>query len=43
MESMEVMLRGNLTKIEGELLEVMKEESSIVALSYVRRNTYQDN
>ena len=43
MESMEVMLRGNLTKIEGQLLEVMKEENPIVALSNVRRNTYQGN
>ena len=40
---MEAILLESLTKIEGELLEVMKEESSIVALSYVRRNTYQDN
>ena len=40
---MEVMLRGNLTKIEGQLLEVMKEEKSIVALSNVRENTYQGN
>ena len=43
MESMKVMLQGNLTKIEGQLLEVMKEESSIVALSNTRGNTYQDN
>ena len=40
---MEVMLRENLTEIEGQLLEVMKEESSIVALSNVRENTYQGN
>ena len=35
MESMEVMLRGNLAEIEGQLLEVMKKKSSIVALSNV--------
>ena len=40
---MEVMLRGNLAKIEGQLLEIMKEENSIVALSNVRENTYQGN
>ena len=34
---------GNLTKIEGHLLEVMKEESPIVALSNVRENIYQGN
>ena len=43
MESMEVMLRGNLTEIESQLLEVMKEKSPIVALSNVRENTYQGN
>ena len=43
MESMEVMLRGNLAKIEGQLLEIMKEENSIVALSNVQGNTYQGN
>ena len=32
MESMEVMLQENLTEIESQLLEVMKEESSIIAL-----------
>ena len=40
---MKVMLRENLTEIEGQLLEVMKEEDSIVALTNVRGNTYQDN
>ena len=40
---MEVMLWENLTEIEGQLLEVMKEERSIVALSNIRGNTYQDN
>ena len=40
---MEVMLRKNLVEIEGQLLEVMKEENSIVALSNVRGNTYQVN
>ena len=43
MKSMEVMLQGNLTEIEGQLLKVMKEESSIVILSNVRGNTYQAN
>ena len=43
MESMEVMLRGNLEEIEGQLLEVMKEESPIVAFSNVRGSTYQGN
>ena len=43
MESMEVMLRENLTEIEGQLLEIMKEESPIVALSNLRGNTYQVN
>ena len=43
MESMEVMLRKNLTEIEGQLLEVMKEEIPVVALSNVRENTYQGN
>ena len=32
---MEVMMRENLVEIKGQLLEVMKEESSIVALSNV--------
>ena len=40
---MKVMLRGNLTEIESQLLEIMKEESLIVALSNVRENTYQGN
>ena len=35
---MEVMLRENLVKIEGQLLEVMKEESPIIALSNIRGN-----
>ena len=39
---MEVMLWESLTEIEGQLLEDMKEENSIVALSNVRGNTYQD-
>ena len=43
MEFREVMLWGSLTKIEGQLLKDMKEENSIVALSKVRENTYQDN
>ena len=43
MKSMEVMLSKNLSKIEGQLLEVMKEERLIVALSNVRGNTYQGN
>ena len=38
---MEVMLQENLTEIEDQLLEVMKEENPIVALSNVRENTYQ--
>ena len=37
------MLRGNLVEIKGQLLEVKKKESSIVALSNVRGNTYPDN
>ena len=40
---MKVMLWGNLAKIEGHLLEVMKEKSPIVSLSNVRGNTYPDN
>ena len=40
---MEVMLWGNLAEFEGQLLEDMKEESSIIALSNVWGNTYQDN
>ena len=40
---MEVMLWENLTDIEGQLLEVMKEESSIVVLSNIQANTYQGN
>ena len=43
MESIEVMLQGHLVEIDGQLLEVMKEENSIVALSNVRENTYQGN
>ena len=43
MESIKVMLWGSLTKIEGQLLEDMKEENPIVALSNVRGNTYQGN
>ena len=43
MESMEIILRENLVEIEGQLLEVMKEESSIVALSNIRESTYQVN
>ena len=38
MESMEVMLQENLTEIESQLLEVMKEESPIVALSNIQGN-----
>ena len=33
----------SLTEIKGQLLEDMKEESSIIALSNVWGNTYQDN
>ena len=40
---MKVMLRENLVEIEDQLLEVMKEKSSIVALSNVRGNTYKGN
>ena len=40
---MEVMLWESLTEIEGQLLEDMKEESSIVTLSNVWENTYQGN
>ena len=43
MESMEVMLWESLTKIEGQLLEDMKEENPIVALSNIRGNAYQVN
>ena len=39
MEFIEVMLWGNLIEIEGQLLEDMKEESLIVALSNVQGNT----
>ena len=37
------MLQENLAEIEGQLIEVMKKENSIVALSNVRENTYQGN
>ena len=43
MKSIEVILQGNLIKIEGQLLEVMKEKSLIVALSNIRGNIYQGN
>ena len=37
------MLWENLAEIEHQLLEDMKEESSIIALSNIRENTYQGN
>ena len=43
MKSKEEMLWVSLTEIESQLLEDMKEESSIVALSSIRVNTYQCN
>ena len=43
MKSMKVMLWESLVKIEGQLLEDMKEESQVVALSIVRGNIYQGN
>ena len=43
MEFIEVILWSSLTEIEGQLLEDMKEEGLIVALSNVWENTYQGN
>ena len=43
MESMGVMLWESLVEIEGHLLQDIKEESPIVALSNVQGNTYQGN
>ena len=43
MESKEVMLWVSLAEIESQLLEDIKEESSIVTLSNVQGNTYQGN